>query len=159
MKKAFLACFLALSLSTTVSASSPLDWYESQKQSNETQETETQEIKTQKTDTKKSGKQETEPTETEAPEEGKSANKNKAVDETNAMKIHMTEESIVSPVFGCAVGRTMIPEGWSISVQDLGLGSESASCPNAVSRNTTMRAATKPPRPMMNMSIHPFRII
>ena len=132
MKKAFLACFLALSLSTTVSASSPLDWYESQKQSNETQETETQEIKTQKTDTKKSGKQETEPTETETPEEGKSANKNKAADETNALKIHMTEESIVSPVFGCAVGRTMIPEGWSISVQDLGLGSESASCPNAV---------------------------
>ena len=137
MKKAFLACFLALSLSTTVSASSPLDWYESQKQSNETQETETHEIKTQKTDTQKSGKQETEPPETETSKAGKIANKNKTADETNALKIHMIEESIISPMFGCSVGRTMIPEGWTISVQDLGLGSESASCPNAVFMTAT----------------------
>lgn len=49
------------------------------------------------------------------------------------VKLKMTERKITSPSFGNAVvGRTMIPEGWSVNVTDLFIGTESVTCPNAV---------------------------
>ena len=45
----------------------------------------------------------------------------------------ITQQSIVSPALGGAVvGTAAVPEGWSLSVQDLGLGTETITCPNAI---------------------------
>ena len=119
--KRTLSIFLALSLSAalpvSVSASSPLNWYESQEEGTEKKaETSRKEEKSEKKKEKK---------------------KQKETSNEYQAKIHMTEEKIVSPTFGCAVGRTMIPDGWTMNVQDLTLSSESACCPNAVFMTAT----------------------
>ena len=49
------------------------------------------------------------------------------------VSLRMVEQKITSPLFGgAAVGRTMIPEGWTLSVTDLSIGTESVTCPDAV---------------------------
>ena len=56
--------------------------------------------------------------------------------EVPQVSLHLTEQKILSPAFNnAAVGKTVIPEGWSITVMDLMIGSESITCPNAVMVN------------------------
>lgn len=65
-----------------------------------------------------------EKTETPAVEEGYSVPQERLV---------LSERKIESPALGgAAVGRMMIPEDWTVKVTDLGLGTESITCPNAV---------------------------
>lgn len=47
-------------------------------------------------------------------------------------QITVHEEQIISPAFGTAVGRVVVPDGWSVTVQDLSIGSESMTWPNAI---------------------------
>ena len=54
------------------------------------------------------------------------------------VQLKMTEQKILSPAFGNAVvGRTMIPEGWTMKVTDLSIGTVSISCPNAIGLEVT----------------------
>ena len=56
--------------------------------------------------------------------------------EAPQVSLHLTEQKILSPAFNnAAVGKTVIPEDWSITVTDLMIGSESITCPNAVMVN------------------------
>ena len=101
-----LSCSL---LSGNVFATSPLDWYNGEKSEN------TQEVE-------------------QIPQLGTSDSHEQygQQEEIPQSQIHMVEQKIISPTFGCAIGKTMIPEGWKMSVTDLTIGSESACCPNAV---------------------------
>ena len=55
------------------------------------------------------------------------------VEENAEYDFHLKEEKIKSPGFnGAVVGKTVIPEGWSIEVIDLSINSESITCPNAI---------------------------
>ena len=47
-------------------------------------------------------------------------------------KLTVHEEKIYSPAFGKAIGRVIVPDGWNVKVVDLGLGTESITCPNVV---------------------------
>ena len=45
----------------------------------------------------------------------------------------MHEQKICSPLLsGAAVGRTTVPDGWTIQVTDLSIGTESVTCPDAI---------------------------
>ena len=49
------------------------------------------------------------------------------------VRLRLTERKLTSPLLGGAVvGKTTVPENWTITTTDLTLGSESITCPNAI---------------------------
>ncbi len=48
------------------------------------------------------------------------------------MQVTVHEAQIFSPAFGTTVGRVIVPDGWDVAVQDLSIGSESMTWPNAI---------------------------
>lgn len=51
---------------------------------------------------------------------------------TRQKKFVLHETPIISPSLNTEIGHTVVPEGWTMEVEELSLGTESITCPNAI---------------------------